>query len=416
VLPVIETEEVDMAQETKASRMNIAPSPELRSGAIAAASVLAIVMMSYFCTRELSGSAPVVSLFAPSVGAASWWTLAVAIAATCLRAVHRLGRSSGQERQLGQYTLDEKIGEGGMGVVYKAHHALLRRPVAIKLLPPERAGEQNLKRFEREGQLTSMLTHPNTITIYDFGRTAEGTFYYAMEYLDGLDLQTLVERDGPQDPARVAHLLAQLAGALHEAHQVGLIHRDVKPANVMVCERGGMVDVVKVLDFGLIKEIDSRGDVALTDVHRIVGTPLYLAPEALTAPERIDARSDLYAVGAVGYFLLTGAPPFSGKSLMEVCGHHLHTVPVPPSERRGVPIPQELETLILSCLAKSPGERPASAAALQTALLAFAAEWTQERAAQWWAERGAKAPASLTLETTTECIEPPVVMPTALAA
>jgi serine/threonine-protein kinase len=246
-----------------------------------------------------------------------------------------------------------------------------------------------VERFEREVQLTSLLTHPNTISVYDFGRTADGSFYYAMEYVDGLDLETLVEHHGPQDPARVAHLLVQLAGALQEAHEIGLIHRDVKPANVMVCQRGGALDVVKVLDFGLIKEIGEM-DPTRSEAHRIVGTPLYLAPEMLTAPEDINARSDLYAVGAVGYFLLTGVPPFVGESLVEVCAHHLHSAPVPPSERVETPIPREFEALILACLAKSPEARPASAAALQAALRELSAEWTQERAARCWATRASR--------------------------
>jgi eukaryotic-like serine/threonine-protein kinase len=324
---------------------------------------------------------------AVSTGAAIVWALLVAVAGACVGAVCKFRRSAARETQLGQYTLGEKIGEGGMGVVYKANHALLRRPAAIKLLAPECAGEQALTRFEREVQLTSQLTHPNTISVYDFGRTANGTFYYAMEYVDGLDLQTLVEREGPQDPARVAHLLAQLAGALAEAHGVGLIHRDVKPANVMVCERGGQQDVVKVLDFGLIKEVGARGGLNQTDVHHIIGTPLYLSPEAITSPESVDARSDLYALGAVGYFLLTGAPPFSGENVIEVCGHHLHTVPARPSARLGSNVPEKLEALIMSCLAKAPGQRPASAAQLQKALLEVAADWTEERAAAWWAGR-----------------------------
>jgi serine/threonine protein kinase len=282
-------------------------------------------------------------------------------------------------RRLGPYRLDEKIGEGGMGVVYKASHAFLQRPVAIKLLAAARAGEGDRRRFEREVQLTSRLTHPNTISIYDYGRTREGTFYYAMEYLDGLDLQTLVERHGPQSPTRVAHMLAQLTAALDEAHRTGLIHRDVKPANVMLCERGGQKDVVKVLDFGLIKSLDSRGNGADTDVDRIVGTPLYLSPEALTAPETVDPRSDLYAVGALGYFLLTGVPPFSGRTVLEVCAHQLHSVPVPPSQRLGRALPRELEDLLLRCLAKAPENRPQSAAELQRALQRMAADWSEPR-------------------------------------
>jgi eukaryotic-like serine/threonine-protein kinase len=285
-------------------------------------------------------------------------------------------------RQLGPYRLDEKIGEGGMGVVYKASHEFLERPAAIKLLPADRAGERDRRRFEREVQLTSRLTHPNTISIYDYGRTPEGTFYYAMEYLDGLDLQTLVEREGPQEPARVAHLLAQLTAALDEAHRVGLIHRDVKPANVMLCERGGVKDVVKVLDFGLIKSLDCRGNGADTEIDRIVGTPLYLSPEALTAPETVDARSDLYAVGALGYFLLTGVPPFSGRNVLEVCGHQLHSAPVPPSQRLGRALPRELEQLLLRCLAKAPQDRPQSAAQLHRAFSRMAAEWSEPAASE----------------------------------
>jgi serine/threonine-protein kinase len=346
-------------------------------GALLALPVSAVLWLSDVSARGASGPGAV------------WWTLAAFVVALGLRTAGSKPRAVARQTRLGQYTLREKLGEGAMGVVYKASHALLRRPAAIKLLPPERAGHESVERFEREVQLTSLLTHPNTISVYDFGRTADGSFYYAMEYVDGLDLETLVEHHGPQDPARVAHLLVQLAGALQEAHEIGLIHRDVKPANVMVCQRGGALDVVKVLDFGLIKEIGGM-DPTRSEAHRIVGTPLYLAPEMLTAPEDINARSDLYAVGAVGYFLLTGVPPFVGESLVEVCAHHLHSAPVPPSERVETPIPRELEALILACLAKSPEARPASAAALQAALRELSAEWTQERAARCWATRASR--------------------------
>ena len=288
--------------------------------------------------------------------------------------------------RLGQYTLLEKIGEGGMGIVFKAKHAMLRRPTAIKLLPADRAGEHNLARFEREVQLTSSLTHPNTVSIYDYGRTSEGVLYYAMEYLDGIDLEVLVELDGPQKPGRVLHLLRQIAGALEEAHSVGLIHRDVKPANVLLTMRGGSADLVKVLDFGLVKSLDDAPDASATGVNQIVGTPLYMSPESIAKPDQIDARSDLYALGALGYFLLTGTPPFVGATALEVCGHHLHTPPVPPHERLGTAGPTRLDAIVLACLEKSPDARPRSAAAVARLLedCVDVSAWTPDNARAWW--------------------------------
>ena len=193
-------------------------------------------------------------------------------------------------QKLGQYTLGEKIGEGGMGVVYKASHAMLRRPTAIKLLRPEKAGEESVLRFEREVQLTSRLSHPNTIAIYDYGRTPDGVFYYAMEYLTGITLTELIKGDGPQAEERVIHLLAQICGSLAEAHEAGLVHRDIKPGNIMLCVRGGMYDVVKVLDFGLVREVDRSEDTEVTNVTSITGTALYIAPEVITVGSTIDAR------------------------------------------------------------------------------------------------------------------------------
>jgi serine/threonine-protein kinase len=330
--------------------------------------------------------------------------LVIALATIVRRAVQR--QRANARHMLGAYRVGEKIGEGGMGVVYKASHTLLQRSAAIKVLPAERAGERDRRRFEREVQLTSRLTHPNTISIYDYGRTPEGSFYYAMEYVDGCDLQTLVEQHGPQDPARVAHILAQLVSALGEAHRVGLIHRDIKPANVMLCERGGNADVVKVLDFGLIKDITTaRGSDTEADGERLVGTPLYMSPEQLTEPNRVDARSDLYAVGALGYFLLAGVPPFSGRTVLEVCSHHLRTQPVAPSARLGAAIPRELEALIMACLAKAPEDRPESAAALEGSLRRFSANWTQTRARRWWFEQDVRAAAVTRLDNLARFIE-----------
>jgi eukaryotic-like serine/threonine-protein kinase len=287
------------------------------------------------------------------------------------RTVRGTGRRATAERRLGQYQLHEKIGEGAMGEVYRASQTGLARPAAVKLLRPERSSARDRQRFEREAELTRRLTHPNTVEVYDFGRGAGGALYYAMEYVEGETLESLVEREGRLAPERVARLLAQLAGALHEAHGMGLIHRDVKPQNVMVVTRAE-ADLVKVLDFGLLKQLGE--DAGQDDDDRVSGTPLYLAPEALTAPESMDARSDLYSLGALGYYLLTGTPPFSGRGVVEVCKHHLESAPVPPSRRAGIAVPRELEASILSCLAKRPEERPASAAVLQARLLRLAVE------------------------------------------
>lgn len=404
-------QELDMRMRTVNTRATSAPRSSLCTTLLSIVPVLALTAANALLPVDALTGSSFASM--PAV----YWTSAVALAAICSQVITRLRARFSAPETLGQYTLEEKIGEGGMGVVYKASHALLRRPSAIKLLPKERAGEQNLKRFEREVQLTSMLSHPNTISVYDFGRTEDGTFYYAMEYIDGFDLESLVERTGPQAPARVAYLLAQIAGALDEAHKIGLVHRDVKPANIMVCQRGGLADVVKVLDFGLLKDLSGQSDDA-NDANQIVGTPLYLAPEAIATPDRIDARSDLYALGAVGYFLLTGEAPFRGNNLLEVCGHHLHTSPTPPSQKLGTKIPVELETLILSCLEKSPALRPHSASSLQAQLLRIAADWTQQKAQAFWQthEFDPRVRASLAFDATKAAGDNAFELRTALAA
>ncbi len=297
-------------------------------------------------------------------------------------------------QKLGRYTLGEKIGEGGMGVVHKASHTMLRRPTAIKLLPPERTGEADVLRFEREVQLTSRLSHPNTIAIYDYGRTPDGVFYYAMEYLSGVTLTELIKKHGPQPEGRVIHILEQVCGSLAEAHGAGLVHRDIKPANIMLCTHGGMHDVVKVLDFGLVQEVDRSEDTDLGNARSITGTALYLAPEAIEADSPIDARCDLYAVGAVGYYLLTGKPVFSGLSMIEVFRHHLHTQPTPPSARVGLPIGQDLEDIILQCLAKDRDDRPPTAGDLRDSLTACdsAGTWDQAKARAWAKSRSEDGP------------------------
>jgi serine/threonine-protein kinase len=250
---------------------------------------------------------------------------------------------------------------------------MLRRPTAIKLLEGQGHDSVRLARFEREVQLTSELTHPNTIAIHDYGRTPEGVFYYVMEYVDGITLQQLVEREGPLPPARVVHLLRQVCQAIAEAHAAGLVHRDLKPANLMVRQRG-IPDFVKVMDFGLVKALGTGdGQHSLEELTRstaatVLGTPHYLAPEAISRPGEVDGRADLYALGAVAYFLLVGEPVFTGQTVVEVCGHHLHTEPRPPSERTAQPVPASLEAIILRCLRKSPAERFQTAGELIAAL------------------------------------------------
>jgi serine/threonine-protein kinase len=333
---------------------------------------------------------------------AAIWTIVVGIAAGFSQTVHGLRKAVSDIKKLGQYTLEKKLGEGGMGVVYRASHAMLRRPTAVKLLLPDRTGKEALARFEREVRRTAMLTHPNTVTVYDYGRTTEGVFYYAMELLEGLTLEQIVELDGPQPGERVIHLLDQAAASLAEAHDAGLIHRDVKPSNILLVDRGGIADLVKVVDFGLVKDVraDERSQdtaqLELTQEKAITGTPLYMAPESLTSPESVDGRADLYALGAVGYWLLTGTHVFSGKTVLEVCAQHLHAPPVAPSARLGGAVAADLESLVLSCLAKRPDDRPANAHAFRESLRACAGAglWSNARASAWWAaHRGVLPPA-----------------------
>jgi len=319
------------------------------------------------------------------------WLMAVLLATGASRVIYGLRREAREARRLGQYTLEEKLGEGGMGIVYRARHAMLRRPTAVKLLPPDRAGEASLARFEREVQLTASLTHPNTVTVFDYGRSSDGIFYYAMELLDGASLESVVAVAGPLPPDRVTHVVYWVASALSEAHQVGLIHRDIKPANIMLCRQGGVDDVPKVLDFGLVKDLDRGTDISLTQGNIIAGTPLYLSPEAITAPETMDGRSDLYSLGAVAYFALTGTHVFGGRTTVEVCASHIHATPELPSRRIGRRVPEDLEAVLIECLAKQPAKRPATAGELCRRLEACASfgHWTPEKASAWWREHAA---------------------------
>ena len=316
------------------------------------------------------------------------WLMATLLATGASQVIYGLRREAREAHKVGQYTLEEKLGEGGMGVVYRASHAMLRRPTAIKLLPLEKAGETGLARFEKEVQLTAGLTHPHTVTIFDYGRSTSGVFYYAMELLDGASLEAVVAEGGALPPARVIQVLHDVASALVEAHEAGLIHRDIKPANIILCRQGGAYDFPKVVDFGLVKELEQGRGASLTQTDSITGTPLYMSPEAITAPETLDARSDLYSLGAVGYFALTGQHVFSGGSLVEICSHHIHSTPVTPSNRLQRPVPKDLESLILACLEKDPAARPSNAEELRERLAACAdfGRWTAAEARAWWTE------------------------------
>jgi serine/threonine-protein kinase len=317
-----------------------------------------------------------------AIGAACWWTLTVMASTSTTKVIFGLRRDVHEAKRLGQYVLLEKLGEGGMGSVWRAQHALLRRPTAVKLLPADRNGADDIARFEREVRLTASLTHPNTVTVFDYGRTPDGTFYYAMELLDGRNLEELVDARGPMPPARVIHVLGQVAAALVEAHGAGLVHRDVKPANVLLCRRGGARDVAKVVDFGLVKRVDPGADPHRSRADRVTGTPLYLSPEAVARPGEVGPPSDLYSLGATAYFLLTGSPPFVAKTVVELYAAHLHKDAEPISRRLPAPLEgpaARLEALVMSMLAKAPAGRPASAAALGDALAALARElpWTE---------------------------------------
>ena len=341
----------------------------------------AVEYLAVAAEAEVKDVAPMVSFFT-----ALWW-LSITICATAASwVVYGLRSEVSKARQLGQYVLERKLGEGGMGAVYQARHAMLRRPTAIKLLLPDKTGAESIARFEREVQLTAKLTHPNTITIFDYGRTPQGLFYYAMELLDGAALDVVSAVSGPMPAGRVLHILEQVCGALAEAHDVGLIHRDIKPPNIVLGSHGGMADFAKVLDFGLVKEVEEPGAAKLTHANTLTGTPLYMSPESISDPESVDPRSDLYALGAVAYFLLTATHVFEGRTVVEVCSKHLHAEPDPPSKRLESPVPRDVEELVLACLQKHPEDRPPSALDLRSRIRACASfgSWTAEDSFAWW--------------------------------
>lgn len=302
--------------------------------------------------------------------------------------IRRLRRQMAATRRVGSYALESAIGEGGMGVVYRARHDLLNRPAAVKLLRPEVVNAVTRTWFEREVQLASQLQHPNTIEIYDFGVSESGEFYYAMEYLTGVTLAQLVELNGPLPPSRAIYILQQVCGSLREAHERKLVHRDIKPQNIMLCDLGGAADFVKVLDFGLAKSSEAEGNTQ-TAKSSLVGTPLYMAPERFRDGSTSDPRSDLYAIGAVGYKLLTGRDVFSGDSAAEIMQQVLFNAAPSPSSKTSQPIPPALDQLIVDCLAKEPAQRPRTAEEILVRLSAIIcdAPWDEAEARKWWEER-----------------------------
>ncbi|MEO8844250.1 MAG: serine/threonine-protein kinase [Kofleriaceae bacterium] len=307
--------------------------------------------------------------------------VAVVLATAGSSVIYGLRSQVSVAAQLGQYKLERVISKGGMGTVYRAHHTLLRRETAIKLV--QVANTETLEHFEQEVQAMSELTHPNTVVVYDYGRSLDGQFYYAMEYLPGVDLHNFVRRYHALPSGRVARLLAQVCGALQEAHERKLIHRDIKPANIIVCERGGVPDVAKVVDFGLVKDVGKTTSTTQT----IKGTVGFIAPEVVTDPDLVGPAVDIYAVGCVAYYLVTGRNVFTATTPMEQLRLHVKAEPTPPSQL--VPaIAPELERIILRCLAKQPSDRFASARELAVALRAVpTGDWTDAMARAWWRDR-----------------------------
>lgn len=325
--------------------------------------------------------------------------IAACVAIYAAHLIHGARLSAFGAQRLAQYRLKRLIGEGGMGQVFEAEHLLLKRPCAIKIIQPDRCEDDDaLRSFEVEVQATAKLTHPHTVDIYDYGQTREGRFFCAMELLPGMNLRDLVEGYGPLPPARAIRFLSDVCEALQEAHDAGLIHRDIKPANIFASQRGGINDYTKLLDFGLVGRIQvDQSQPASSGM--IAGTPNYMSPEQVTTPTKLDARTDIYSLGAVAYFLVTGRPPLAGRSPIETMLAHVNEQPVPPSQHQEG-IPADLEQVIMRCLVKEVDKRTASAEQLRSQLqeCQAAGRWTASQAKQWWANQRYKDPPKLANE------------------
>jgi eukaryotic-like serine/threonine-protein kinase len=351
----------------------------------AAMDPLAFWLYAQITATSLPDAGEMVLRFAPNV-------IAIPVAVILARIVHRLGERLAHAHDLGSYRLGSRLASGGMGEVWRASHRLLRREAAVKIVRPDMLGEGEegaplRERFEREARAIAELRSANTVQLYDYGTAADGTLYYVMELLDGIDLETLVEAHGPLPPERVVTIVRQVCASLEEAHGRGLVHRDVKPANVLLCRYAGVPDHVKVLDFGLVREVKRSGERGKRAETTIVGTPAYLAPEAVTGSRAIGPATDLYCVGCLAYYLLTARLVFDAATPMEMAIAQAAKVPERPSARGGVRVPARLEEIVLLCLEKSPEDRPASARALRTMLDSVPLErpWTEQRATDWWA-------------------------------
>jgi serine/threonine-protein kinase len=351
----------------------------------------------------------------------TWPSVACAfVAMVPSRVLQRIGRRLHEAQELGSYHLLELLGTGGMGEVWRARHRLLARDAAIKLVRPELLGARTadessvvLRRFEREAQATAMLNSPHTIQVFDFGITQDGAFYYVMELLTGRDLESLVREFGPLPASRVIYLLRQVAHSLADAHARGLVHRDIKPANIYVCRMGLEYDFAKVLDFGLVKvKRATGGDTLSTIDHTTTGTPAYMAPETILGDADVDRRADVYALGCVAYYLLTGELVFEADTSMKMLLHHLNTPPVPPSQRTELPIPKELDELVLACLRKDPNTRPQNAGELfRMAYNCRACEgWNESSAEAWWKVHLPELTGPLTVSTSVRPSSPVAVM------
>lgn len=303
-----------------------------------------------------------------------------------IRRIQRLREDVQKALKLGQYEVEKKLGEGAMGVVLLARHAMIKRPTALKLML--RQNESSISRFEREVRLSAGLNHPNIVSVFDYGRTEDGIFYYAMEYLPGIDLQKLEEEEGPLSDGRAVFLLRQLARGLLEAHVAGLVHRDVKPANLILTQIGTRSDLLKILDFGLAKPID---EVDPAERGKVSGTPLYMAPEALATPDDVGPPADVYAFGCVAYFLVSGRPPIVGPTVKEILHRQMHQEPQSISAQAAVPVTPQFANLVMRCLEKNPGNRPTTQELVHLLdEMPVHEAWTEWSAAAWWAERGSK--------------------------